>query len=139
MGARVISGATARPPRVLVIDDDDDVRDLMARLLESAGFAVSCADGGRAALATLSGRAAPDAVVLDLMMPDVGGLDVLAAMRARPELRDVPVIVVTAAYMPPSAKVLGAQHLLGKPLDVGALVDAVSACTSGPRVTGQRA
>ncbi|MGH7524956.1 MAG: response regulator, partial [Gemmatimonadales bacterium] len=81
--------------RVLVVDDEPDITALVAYHLAKAGFRVSTAANGNDAL-----RAAreerPDIVVLDLMLPGVGGYDILAELRSRPETRDVGVIVLTA-------------------------------------------
>jgi len=83
-------------PALLVVDDSEDNRYTLTRLLEREGYGdVTTADDGRAALARLRERAF-DLVLLDIMMPEVNGYQVLEAMRADAGLRRVPVIVVTA-------------------------------------------
>jgi DNA-binding response OmpR family regulator len=79
-------------PKVLIVDDERMVRDVLARYLESDGFTVETAEDGQAAL-DLASAAPPDLVVLDLMLPRVDGLEVLRRLR---EARDVPVVLVTA-------------------------------------------
>jgi DNA-binding response OmpR family regulator len=79
-------------PRVLVIDDDPDIRALVAELLERAGFVVEQAEDGRAGLRALH-RSPPDLVVLDVSMPDMDGWQTLERIR---DLSTVPVMMVTA-------------------------------------------
>lgn len=80
---------------VLVVDDTESARDIAARLLTDAGYTVRQAEDGAQALAAVRERA-PDLVVLDLMMPNVDGFDVVAQMSADEELRDIPLVVLTA-------------------------------------------
>ncbi|HEV2759780.1 MAG TPA: response regulator transcription factor, partial [Acidimicrobiales bacterium] len=79
-------------PRILVVDDDANVRTLLRRLLTTEGYAVEEAADGPAALEMLA-AASPDLVLLDIMMPGQDGLDVLESMR---RTNDVPVILLTA-------------------------------------------
>jgi DNA-binding response OmpR family regulator len=81
--------------RVLVVDDDRNAVDILDRLLKKEGFQVVCANGGRQALAALAAHPI-DVVLLDVMMPEMDGFQVCAAMRADAQLRDVPVILLTA-------------------------------------------
>jgi len=78
--------------RVLVVDDEAIVRDVLTRYLEKEGFRVDCAADGEAAL-ELAARSRPDVVLLDLMLPKVDGLEVFRRIRARD---DVPVVMITA-------------------------------------------
>ncbi|MGH8634008.1 MAG: response regulator, partial [Burkholderiales bacterium] len=81
--------------RVLVIDDDEFVRRGISQGLEKEGWKVSEAGNGRVGLARLA-EAVSDAIVLDLMMPEMDGFEFLEALRHRAEWRDIPVVVVTA-------------------------------------------
>ena len=81
--------------RILVVDDDPRAVELVGRQLEAAGYGVSRAFGGREALEAACADP-PGAIVLDLMMPDVNGFDVLDGLHASPATAGVPVIVVTA-------------------------------------------
>lgn len=78
--------------RILVVDDDDDIRGLVVQLFVRAGYAVSEAESGRAGLRVMY-QAAPDLVVLDVGMPDLDGWQTLERIR---DLSDVPVIMLTA-------------------------------------------
>jgi len=81
---------------VLVVDDDDDVREITQMSLEAiAGWRVRAANGGARALELLR-EERPDAVLLDVMMPGMDGPATFRAMRADPELRDIPVVLLTA-------------------------------------------
>jgi CheY-like chemotaxis protein len=80
---------------VLLVDDDVEARELMAHNLEKAGWIVSEAGNGQEALDAMD-SAQPQLVLLDLMMPVMDGFGFLSEMRARPEWRHIPVIVVTA-------------------------------------------
>jgi two-component system, OmpR family, response regulator ResD len=79
-------------PRVLVVDDDPTVLEVVSRYLDRAGFAVLCADDGHDALAKAE-RTPPDLVVLDLMLPGLDGLQVCRSLRRR---GPVPVVMLTA-------------------------------------------
>jgi CheY-like chemotaxis protein len=80
---------------VLVVDDHPDTRLLVAALLRRAGHPTACATGGRAALDAIRAEP-PGLVILDVMMPDVSGFDVLAALRDDARLRAVPVVMYSA-------------------------------------------
>jgi len=85
--------------RVLIVDDDLTVREVLGQTLEDAGLEVDCADGGRAALSAMCRATAEgkpyDAMVLDIIMPDVNGWRVLEAVKANPLWNDMPVVVVS--------------------------------------------
>jgi DNA-binding response OmpR family regulator len=83
-------------PSILVVDDDPSVRSLLIDVLETEGYAVRAAADGFAALRSVA-DAAPDCVVLDVMMPGLDGHEVLGALRNRVESRRVPVVMLTAA------------------------------------------
>jgi CheY-like chemotaxis protein len=80
---------------VLVVEDDPDTRAVLRRTLERAGWGVTEAENGRVALERLA-AGTPRLVLLDLMMPEMDGFEFLEAMRRRPGLRTLPVIVLTA-------------------------------------------
>ena len=93
--ARQLSGKHDRVS-VLVVDDEPANRKWLSAVLEPEGFSVIAAAGGREAI-QLARDKPPDLVVLDLMMPDVTGFDVVEALRADPSTRDTPIMVLTAA------------------------------------------
>lgn len=81
---------------VLLVDDDDVARHIVRRMIERDGHSVLEADDGEAALAALEQGPPPDCIVLDLMMPRVGGVDVLRRMRSDPRWQQIPVVLMTA-------------------------------------------
>lgn len=85
----------AAPPRVLVVEDERDIAALVSYHLTREGYRVRTAEGGTEALDVVSSDR-PDLVLLDLMLPGFSGYDVLAELRRRPELAEVPIIVLTA-------------------------------------------
>jgi signal transduction histidine kinase/CheY-like chemotaxis protein len=109
----------ALPPgarRVLVVDDDADVRELMARYLAREGFAVECAASGPEGLAAAAARR-PDVITLDVLMPGMDGWAVMAALKADPFLEKIPVIMVTLLDQKEFGYALGVSDYLTKPVD----------------------
>jgi two-component system, OmpR family, alkaline phosphatase synthesis response regulator PhoP len=103
---------------VLVADDEPHIGRIIKMKLEQGPFRVTLAYNGREALETLEREPDVRLVLLDLMMPHLSGLDVLAAMRADNRWRDVPCIILTAAgqeQQHTSAMTLGANDFLTKP------------------------
>ncbi len=82
--------------RVLIVEDDEATRQLIARTLSGEDWVVAQAENGRVGLECLA-EARPDLILLDLMMPEMDGFEVLAELRNMPDFREVPVVVVTAA------------------------------------------
>ena len=101
---------------VLVVDDDVSVREFMQRFLERQGYAVITAANGIEALALVREHH-PAAITLDVMMPDIDGWTVLAAIKGDPSLADIPVILVTIVDEKQRGYTLGATDYLVKPID----------------------
>ncbi len=116
--------AAEEAPRILVVDDDPTVRELVARHLERAGFAVATATGGREGL-RLVRELRPAAVTLDIMMPDLDGWTVLAAMKGDPMLAAIPVVLMTIVEEKNRGYALGAADYLVKPVDRNRLVETL--------------
>ena len=129
--------------RVLVVDDEPDILELVRLNLAQAGFQVSTAENGNDALAVIR-RDVPDLVVLDLMLPDRSGTEVCREMRGDPKLRDVPVIMLTAKGEEVDRVVgfeLGADDYVTKPFSPRELmlrVRAVLRRGRGDATTSQR-
>jgi signal transduction histidine kinase/CheY-like chemotaxis protein len=113
-------------PLILVIDDDATVRDVIGRFLEREGFSVAKADGGKEGL-RLARELHPAAVTLDIMMPDLDGWTVLAAIKGDPDLVDLQVILMTIVDEKNRGYALGATEYLVKPVDRNKLVDVLRA------------
>ena len=101
---------------VLVIDDDPDARDLIARCLSKQGFRVRSSASGEAGL-QLAKELLPDAITLDVMMPSMDGWAVLSVLKSDPDLADIPVIMLTFLDDKNQGLELGAAEYLRKPLD----------------------
>ncbi|MEG4486622.1 urea ABC transporter substrate-binding protein [Microcoleus sp. D2_18a_B4] len=101
---------------VLVIDDDPDARDLMTRCLSKQGFRVRSSASGQGGL-LLAKELLPDAIILDVMMPSMDGWAVLSALKADPDLVDIPVIMITFLDDKNQGLELGAAEYLRKPVD----------------------
>jgi len=114
----------AAPRRVLVVDDDDDIRENLVELLACEGYEVTAAGDGRAALAE-AGRARPDVILLDLMMPVMSGWQFREAQLGDPALAGVPVVVLSA--MPAD---LDVDASLPKPFQVDDLLRLLERLTA---------
>jgi two-component system, OmpR family, alkaline phosphatase synthesis response regulator PhoP len=117
------------PTRILVVEDDQDIAQLVARYLEKAGFAPEVLSSGREALIAIAAQA-PDLIVLDLMLPQVDGLDVCRAVRGREATAAIPIIMLTARAEESDRIVgleLGADDYLAKPFSPNELVARVRA------------
>lgn len=122
MGTRARPGR--RPKRILVVDDDPDVRLIVAMILGAAGYEVDTAQDAYEALVTLYDTP-PDLLLLGLILPETDGCEVIEAVRSDPEIRDVPIVA-----MSPTLRVLnvvghGIQWHVRQPLDTLAMLDEV--------------
>jgi GAF domain-containing protein/CheY-like chemotaxis protein len=115
----------AEEPLILVVDDDATVRELVERHLERAGFAVVTARGGLDGL-RLVRELRPAAVTLDIMMPDLDGWTVLAAIKGDPALASIPVVLMSIAEEKNRGYALGAADYLVKPVDRAKLVETLT-------------
>lgn len=116
--------------RILVVDDDPDIRALAKRALSQDGHIVNEASTGKEALALIDAEA-PDLLVLDLLMPEQGGLEVLEILRSRPATAALPVVLLTAMDDETSTRAgfeLGATDYVTKPFTIPQLAARVRAC-----------
>jgi DNA-binding response OmpR family regulator len=109
--------------RVLLVEDDDSVRQLVKITLEMNDYDVVEAKDGLEGLLLLDMHR-PDAVVLDLMMPDVGGERMLAQLRATPETKRTPVVIITGKpeVAPEVVGLVGRENFFPKPFDPDAVI-----------------
>jgi CheY-like chemotaxis protein len=117
--------------RVLVVDDDNDLREIVCAVLEDADYDVLGAASGSEALAALHGSKRPQVILLDLMMPSMTGYELRERLLAEPALASIPVVVMTASRGFDVAT-LGAACVAYKPIDVKALVKAVEEGLASP-------
>lgn len=115
---------------VIVVEDEPDAAELFAEMMRVSGFRVLKTYSSTPAISLIA-KEQPDVVILDIMMPDISGLEVLRFMRRDPNLKETPVIVVSARSMPSDIKEgleAGATIYLTKPvgfLDLKKSVDQV--------------
>ena len=109
---------------ILLVEDNDDVREMMAVALELGGHTVWTAANGRDALARLRQGVRPCLILLDLMMPVMNGWELRAALKADATLADIPVIVVSAVTAEIANRLNGAEYV-PKPVDIDQLLDIV--------------
>ena len=123
--------ADPRPKGILVVDDDAGIRKLLSVSLRREGYSIHEARNGREALEHMH-VGGDDLVLLDLMMPEVSGWDVLATRRADASLQKIPVIVISANRGPEIADAIGGDicALLPKPFDLDTLHALVKTCLS---------
>lgn len=123
-----------RETRILVVEDDETLRETLAEVLVDEGHVVRAAAHGDEALDHLDGWV-PDVILLDLMMPIMDGLTFLAEKRKRALAEDVPVLCVTAGgdEMQRHALDLGARECLHKPADFDELCSRVDHYCRSPR------
>jgi signal transduction histidine kinase/DNA-binding response OmpR family regulator len=132
-GETTPNGADGRPT-VLVIEDDPTASRLVARYLGEAGFDVAFAKTAAEGIAAARQRR-PVAITLDVLLPDQDGLELLAQLRADPETKDIPVVVVSVTSNRELGFSLGAAEWLEKPIDGARLVEAVRRALPGAGIS----
>ena len=115
-------------PRVLVVDDNEDVRDLLRLHLVAGGFDVEMAENGQQAIDSIA-SAPPDLMLTDLNMPGMDGFQLIEAVRANPSHRNMPIILLTAhndVAVFRRGMDLGADDFLTKPVNSKDLLNALN-------------
>jgi len=112
---------------VMIIEDEPDAAEMFAEMMRVNGYRVVKMFSSAAAIPMIS-QEKPDVIILDVMLPDISGLEVLRYMRREPNLASIPVIIVSAKSMPGDIKIgldAGANRYLTKPVGFRDLVEAV--------------
>lgn len=116
---------TAKTKTILIVEDDRDAREILAKVLGRAGYATVSAKNGKEALRKLA-QVAPQLILLDLRMPEMDGWALDRAMKLDPILRKIPVVVISAfARLETSRSGLDAAAWFQKPIDLRALLELV--------------
>ncbi len=125
-----MSGSSVPAPLVLIVEDDPSVRSLLDTLLTAEGYQVATASDGVAGLHEATAHR-PAIILLDLVMPDLGGLRVLDELRSSPTLAGVPVLVLTGRIeaIPALEDQLGADRVFSKPFGVEDLLARIAELT----------
>ena len=112
--------------KILLVEDDFDVREALAETLRDEGYAVECAVDGAQALDYLRAGARPGLILLDLMMPRMSGSEFRMAQKVDPQLADLPVVLISAdGQMEEKARTLETHGAIKKPIDVDELLSTV--------------
>ena len=130
--------ADARRQQILVVDDHEDTRVILRHYLEAMGYDVCEAHDGEEALATLH-TTRPDAVVLDIQMPKVDGIEVLRAVRADGALKSLPILALSAHALADEVRQIrdaGADSYISKPADPKSVVKAIRELIGQSRPAG---
>jgi len=119
---------TPLPKKIIIVEDQPDVADLLEEMLGIDGYQVTKIHSSTGALSVIQAEK-PDVVLLDIMMPDISGLEVLRFMRREPDLQRTPVVIVSARTLPEDIRTgldAGATAYLTKPVDVNKLRETVA-------------
>jgi DNA-binding response OmpR family regulator len=122
--------------RILVIEDETTIQAVIRRILGDAGFKITWAPNGQAAIHLLK-TISPDLVILDLVLPDISGAEVCAHIRRNPATRSVPILILTGcttAGLPAECLNAGADDFLPKPFDAKELLARAQAILRRPRL-----
>jgi DNA-binding response OmpR family regulator len=122
------------PRKILVVDDDEAIREFASKVLRTAGYQVDTAANGLQALMSID-RAPPALVITDIMMPELDGLEFVEGLRHRAETLQLPVIFITASENPKhfAASVkLKARQYMQKPFTTAALLERVKRVLGEP-------
>lgn len=125
-------------PLVLVVDDNPQAAEILARHLDAGGFRIELARTGLEAL-TMARDLKPVAITLDILLPEVDGWEVLSRLKADEATRNIPVVVVSVIDNPSLGRALGAFDYLVKPVDGKALLSRLAQFTFATRVKNERA
>ena len=110
------------PQKILVVDDSDDTRDMMAKLLEMEAFTVITAEDGNAGLKVAAAER-PDLIITDINMPNLNGIEMIKQLRKRPGFESVPIMAITAYGNGVAKEALdaGADRAATKPVQFNSL------------------
>jgi len=119
--------------KILLAEDDDDLRSLYGYMLLAAGYKVNPVRNGLEALAEIQVNR-PDVVVTDITMPVLSGLDLIVAVRSNDELADLPVVAITSfgEGICKLARAAGATDAIDKPTDITSICEVIDAAVSRP-------
>lgn len=125
--------------KILLVEDDNDVRTLYSYMLAAAGYKVKAVRNGLEAFAEIQ-VSRPDVIVTDILMPYLSGLDLIIAVRSNDELADLPVVAITACgeELREEARTAGATAVIDKPIEMARMLEVIEAAMSGLSLTDNR-
>jgi two-component system, OmpR family, response regulator len=114
--------------RVIIIDDDPNIRELLSMNIGAAGYEIQTAENGREGLAMIN-REPPNLIVLDVMMPDMDGYELCKIVRDRSDLQSIKILMLTAKDAPRDKmigkEILQADEYITKPFEIAYLLSAI--------------
>lgn len=119
--------------KIIVVEDEADTAEMLAEMMRLSGYEVLKTYGGTKAIGTIVAEA-PDLVLLDVMMPDLSGLEILRFMRRDPRLAEIPVVIVSAKGLEEDIRAgleAGASVYLTKPIGFAELKSSVEGLLNG--------
>jgi CheY-like chemotaxis protein/anti-sigma regulatory factor (Ser/Thr protein kinase) len=125
------------PRKILVVDDDPSIRNLLRQELETKGYIVSEAVNGQEAIAKVR-ESRPDLITLDIVMEGLSGFDVAAILKSDPATLDIPIIIVSVLDDKTKGRHLGIDSYVTKPLDMPMLMREVEILVSNKASTGKK-
>jgi CheY-like chemotaxis protein len=115
--------------KILVVEDEADIRESLQEILECEGYRVEGAANGHEALEKIAKGPLPHVILLDLMMPIMNGAEFRQSQVRNPLVAHIPVVVMSADNRTPErTRELGISHYVKKPLDIDALIDKIKEC-----------
>lgn len=116
-----------KEPEILLVDDDDELRESIAEGLENSGFSVTRASDGNDALGHLRTSSLPSLVLLDLLMPGMNGWQLCEVMHADPVLAEIPIVALTATASmdPESLHLADVADWIAKPFDLEQVLEVI--------------
>ncbi len=125
------------PKNILVIDDDESIRNLLRQELEAKGYTVREAGNGQEAITQVR-ESRPDLITLDIIMDGISGYDVAAILKSDPATLDIPIIIVSVIDDKNKGRHLGIDSYMTKPLDMAVLLREVDILLSSKASTGKK-
>jgi CheY-like chemotaxis protein len=122
--------------KILLVEDDDDVRALYSYMLAAAGYRVKAVRNGLEAFAEIQINR-PDVIVTDILMPGVNGVDLIAAVRSNDEFADLPVVAITSCgeSIREEARTAGATAVIDKPTEIARMREVIEEALSRPSLS----
>ena len=114
------------PEKILVVDDSDDTREMMTKLLELESFTVVTAEDGRVVI-DIAEAEQPDIIITDINMPNLNGIEMIKILRQQPRFSKVPIMAITAYGNGVAAEAVaaGANHAATKPVEFETLIGGI--------------
>jgi CheY-like chemotaxis protein len=121
--------------KILVVDDEPDVREYLSSFLEDEGFTILTAENGHDAIRAIE-RERPDLILLDLLMPEATGAGFYRELQGKEEFKDIPVIVISG-MVGKDVTVMDFVQVLDKPIDLAVLLETVRKTLAKGMSSGQ--